>query len=83
MSLTDELTQKQVLKFQVNNFDKDFIDKTLSENTEGIFNLLYKMKRETRTNILNYLKDNYPNHKAEIAFTGTNYEIPFRKQENN
>lgn len=84
-NLVDELAQKQANKFQLNKFDKEFIDNTLSENQEGIFNLLYKMRATTRQEIFNYINENHPDYKTgdEVIFTGANYEIPFKKKEKN
>jgi hypothetical protein len=81
MSLVEELTQKKAPIFQVNKFDKESIDKTLSDNPEGIMDLLYKMGIETRTKILKYVKGDSFNYETEIIFTGKNYQIGFRKKE--
>jgi hypothetical protein len=80
MSLVEELIKEEATEFQVNKFDKDSIDKTLSDKTKGIFNLLYKIIRETRTKIIDYIQDSYPNYESELKLTGAHYQIGFRKK---
>ena len=55
MILKDELDKKQVHKFQLNNLNVDFIENTLANNKEGIFNLPSKMADITQRSILLYL----------------------------
>jgi hypothetical protein len=82
MNLIEELTAEKASTFKLDKPDKKAIDKTLSENTKGIFDLFYKLKKKDATRILHYLKDYYPNNESGIIFTGENYQIGFRKMEN-
>jgi hypothetical protein len=80
MNLTDELTKKQALKFQVNEeIGFGFIRKTLFNNTEGIFNLHSKIDINSAEILRNYLEKNYKNYTFELNYTIENHEIMFRK----
>jgi len=86
MNLTDELTKKQVLKFQINDVNKDFqesfsfIETTLSNNSEGIFNLDSKIGTHSAEALTNFLKRNNKNYNFELNYNVTNYEIMFKKE---
>lgn len=86
MNLTDELTQKQVLKFQINDINKDFqitfssIERTLSKNNIGIFNLNSGIDKHSAETLEGYLKRNYKDYDFELNYNVTNYEIMFKKQ---
>lgn len=86
-SLVDELTKKRPLKFQIDNVNKDFqiafssMEKTLSENNEGIFNLNSKINMHSAEALTDYLKRNNQDYKFELNYSVTNYEIMFQKKE--
>ncbi|MFH1503396.1 MAG: hypothetical protein ABIE36_01945 [Candidatus Diapherotrites archaeon] len=80
MNLIDELTKEQAPKFQINFLNKEFIEKTLSDNQKGIFNLNSGINKEEITKIMNYMRGNYKNHDFELNYDVTNYEIMFKKK---
>jgi hypothetical protein len=87
MSLVDELKQKQPLKFQIEDVNKDFqitfssMEKTLSKNNEGIFNLNSKINMHSAEALTDYLKRNNQDYNFELNYNVTNYEIMFKKKE--
>ena len=80
MNLIDELTQKQANKFQLHRVDPIFINQTISNNNEGIFNLDFNIVKENRKSILNYLNMSYKNFEFELNYNITNYEIMFKRK---
>ena len=87
MNLVDELTKKQANKFQTNDINKcfeenfSFIERTLSKNSEGIFNLNSKIGMDSAENLIGYLKRNNKDYEFELKYDVTNYEIMFKKKE--
>jgi hypothetical protein len=96
LNLVDELTQKQVNKFQVENIgdainvgSSKFIGTIIKQNSEGIFNLSSKIDEKAVIFFMDYLKTRYngnpfDKYSFELNHTPTNYEIMFKKKgENN
>ena len=78
MNLVNQLTQ-----FPLNNFNAKIINQVLSENPEGIFILPLEIEKSNKMHIINYLECIHPEYEIEINTTSANYEIMFRKKENN
>ena len=86
MNLVNELTKKEVLKFQINGlnkgFDQKFIKETLSMNNEGIFNLDSNIDTyEAEVLAKSLIRNNNNNYTFELNYSITNYEIMFKKKE--
>jgi hypothetical protein len=87
-NLVDELTQKQAPKFQVEMVrdaiilgNPSFIDRTISDNSEGIFNLNSKINENIAKDLIDYLNFRHKDYEVELNKTPTNYEIMFKKKE--
>jgi len=80
MNLQDELTQKQALKFQLNHFNTEFIEQTLLDNKEGIFNLDSEIEKQSKR-ILNYLQINYSDYNFQQGTDKLNSRIYFRRNQ--
>jgi len=80
MRLAEELMQKQVLKFQLDEFDKRFIRKTLSGKfKEGLFNLGSGIKEKQ---IFQHLLKNYGKYELDLMSNDGQYissVIAFRR----
>ena len=79
--LIDDLTQKQVNKFQMNEFKVNFVKQTLSDYKEGIFNLSSAKDEMDTFMAIHYMRKFHNNYEFESNHNGTNYEIMFRKKE--
>jgi len=79
MNLVEDLTQKQANKFYLEGFDKEFMDKVISESQEGIFYLSSKMSEDLSKVTLSYMKQSYSNYEFALKDDITNYEIMFRR----
>lgn len=82
MSLTDELAKKQELAFKINELDKNFIRRVLSNKNEGIFSLDSRMNERARTRIMDYMKEN-KNYEFKLNCSAKNYGIVFKKKGEN
>lgn len=86
MNLTDEVLKKQVLKFQINDINKDFqetfyfIEETLLNNSEGTFNLNSNIKAHSARALTGYLERNNKNYEFELNYSLINSEIMFKKK---
>jgi len=80
MNMQDELTQKQALKFQLNHFNTEFIEQTLLDNKEGIFNLDSEIEKQSKR-ILNYLQINYSDYNFQQGTDKLNSRIYFRRNQ--
>ena len=86
MNLVDTLAKKRVLKFQINDVNKDFqetfsfVEETLLNNSEGILNLDSKINTHSAETLTDYLKRNNKNYNFELNYNVTNYEIMFKKE---
>jgi hypothetical protein len=95
LSLVDELTQKQPLKFQINNMstaflkgrigfsnENVFVDEVLSNNNEGIFYLRSDFFKDDKS-VKDFVStlELWKGYDFAINHTPTNYEIMFKKKE--
>lgn len=84
-SLVDELTQKQVNKFQVSMLDNSinlrFMHEILSNNNEGIFNLSSNINEASAESIIKYLRIDDNNYNFELKYDPSiNSAIFFKKK---
>jgi hypothetical protein len=79
MNLADELTNKALI-FQLNNFNEEFINSTLTKNKEGIFNLPNAMDKSEQKEIVSYLLSNYGFYSFELRDEFINSRIYFQYQ---
>jgi hypothetical protein len=68
------------MRFQLNRLDKESIDKALSNNSKGVFNLNPGITDRIADIMNKYLKGNWENYVFELNFAKTNYEIMFQKK---
>jgi hypothetical protein len=81
MNLADELSKKQVLSFQLNNLNTDFIDFTLKKNSEGLFNLSSGINDKEEGEIMNYLLEKHGVYSFQVRKEVTNSRIYFKYNE--
>lgn len=83
ISLVDELTQKQPLKFQINGLKDVKVNKIKSillENDEGILNLNSSI-REFGADLVKAYLTGIKDYNFALNYNVTNYEIMFKKKE--
>jgi len=83
LSLVDELTMKQPLKFQINGLRDVKVNKIKSillENDEGILNLNSSI-REFGADLVTAYLTGIKNYNFALNYNVTNYEIMFKKKE--
>lgn len=78
-NIVDELTNKALI-FQLNNFNEEFINNTLTKNKQGIFNLPNGIDEFEQREIMNYLLRNYDFYSFVLKGEVINPRIYFQYQ---
>jgi hypothetical protein len=69
-------------KIQLERLNLPLIEQTLSNNSEGTFNLDPKIDKKTTERMMNYLKLSHHTYNFVLKSTPTNYEIIFKRRSN-